>query len=171
LHVGDVEELFAAEEILAGVRNPALHPRFSGGMLGHRGVGDEAAILRVLEEDAVEAGRVAIGPGDGGREIVDDQAVHDAAEEAPGDLQAVEHGAEILPQADRQERVATAAPRDQQPIDAAPPRGAGVERSSQEPSRLKSVSATSPGSGSAIRPVIAGVPKSHVARANRYSEL
>ena len=64
LHVGDVEEALAAEEVLAGVRDPALHSGFAGRMDRDGGVDDEAAVLRVLEEDAVEARRVAIGPGD-----------------------------------------------------------------------------------------------------------
>ena len=84
LHVGDVEEALAAEEVLAGIRDAALHSGFAGRMDGDGGVDDEAAILGVLEEDAVEARRVAIGPGDDGREIVDDEAPHDAAEERPG---------------------------------------------------------------------------------------
>lgn len=96
-------------------------------MDGDGGVDDEAAVLSVLEEDAIEARGVAIGPGDGGREIVEDEAADDAAKEGPGRLQAVEHGGEILAQADGQEGVAAAAQRDEQAVHAPAPLGAGVE--------------------------------------------
>ena len=95
-------------------------------MFRHGGVDDEAAILGVLKEDAVQARRVAIGPRDGRGEIVDDEAAHDAVEEGPGGFEALEHSAEILPQADGQKRVATEAQRDKQSIDAAAPRGIGI---------------------------------------------
>ena len=88
LHVGDVEEALAAEEVLAGIRDPALHTGFAGRMDRHGGVDDEAAVLGVLEEDAVEARRVAIRPGDRRGEIVHDESAHDAAKEGPGGLQA-----------------------------------------------------------------------------------
>ena len=131
LHVGHIVEGLAAEKILAGVRNPALHTGLAPRVLGDGGVDDEAAVLRVLKEDAVQAGRVAIGPGDRGGEIVDDEAAHDAAKERPRRFQAVEDGREILPQADRQKGVATAAQRHEQAVDAPTPLRVGVEPVSQ----------------------------------------
>jgi hypothetical protein len=66
---------------LARVGDAALDLRLARGMRRQGWIHDEAAVLCVLEEDAIEARRVPVGPGDGGRKIVDDQAAHDAAEE------------------------------------------------------------------------------------------
>jgi hypothetical protein len=64
LQVGEVEEVLPAEEVLADVGDPALHFRFPGGVARDSGIDDEAAVLRVLEEDARDRGRIAIGAGD-----------------------------------------------------------------------------------------------------------
>jgi hypothetical protein len=61
LHVGEVEEVLPAEEVLADVGGPALHFRFPGGVARDSGIDDEAVVLRVLEEDARDRGRLAIG--------------------------------------------------------------------------------------------------------------
>jgi hypothetical protein len=82
------------------------------------GIEQEAAELGVFEEHAVDRGRVAIGPGDDGLEIVTDQAAHDAPIEGPGRLQLVEDRGEILPQGDPEKRVAAEAEGDQQPVHA-----------------------------------------------------
>ncbi len=121
LHLGQVAEGLAAEEILAAVGNPALHFRFSRRVADDGGVDDEAPVLRVLEKHAVDPGRVAIGAGDDGLEIVLDEALDHAAEEHPGALQAVEDGREILAQGDGQKRVAAEAERDEQAVHAAAP--------------------------------------------------
>jgi hypothetical protein len=56
---------------------------------------DRAAIFGISEGGPM----VSSSPPAGG-EIVDDQAAHDAVEEEPGRLQAVEHGREILGERD-----------------------------------------------------------------------
>src|SRR5262245_27785918 len=94
-----------AEEILATVGNAALDFRLAGRVGGDGGVHEESAVLGVFEEDAIDSRRVAIWAGDDGLEIVSDEAVHDAAKEAPGGLQSVEHGREILAQRDGEKRI------------------------------------------------------------------
>ena len=49
-----------------------------------RGVGDEAAVAGVLEEAPREARVQRVGPGDGGREVIDDEVARHAPEEGPG---------------------------------------------------------------------------------------
>ncbi len=90
LHLGQVPEGLAAEEILAAVGNAALHFGFSRRVADDGGVDDEAAILRVLAKHAVDPGRVAIGAGDDRLEIVLDESLDHPAEEHPGALQPVE---------------------------------------------------------------------------------
>jgi hypothetical protein len=96
-------------------------------VLRHRGVHDEPPVLRVLEEHALEMRVVAVGAQDDGLEIVLHQPPDHTAEEDPGGLQAVQHGAEVLAQGDPEERVAAAAEGDQQAIDGAPAPGGGIE--------------------------------------------
>jgi hypothetical protein len=59
LDLGQVPEGLPAEEVLAAIRNAALHFRFPRRVADDGGVDDEAAILRVLQEHAVDTGRVA----------------------------------------------------------------------------------------------------------------
>ena len=63
-HLGQVPEGLPPEEVLPAVGNAALHFRFAGGVAHDGGIEQEAAELGVLEEHAVDRGRVAIGPGD-----------------------------------------------------------------------------------------------------------
>ncbi len=87
-----------------------------------RRVDDEAAELRGLEEDAIDARRVAIGAGDDRLQVVLDQPLDHAPEEGPRGLEAIEDGGQILAQSDPQKRIAAEAERDEQPVDpAAPP--------------------------------------------------
>src|SRR5918996_6238666 len=90
LQVSEIMEGLPAEEVLPRVGDTTLNFRLAGGVRRQRGIDEEATVLGVLEEHAIEAGGIAVGPGDGRREIVDDQAADDAAEEQPGRLQAVE---------------------------------------------------------------------------------
>jgi hypothetical protein len=120
LHVGEVEEVLPAEEVLADVGDPALHFRFPGGVARNSGIDDETAVLRVLEEDARDRGRIAIGAGDDRLEIIDDQPARHAAEEPPRRFQAVEDGLEILPQTQPEKRVATVPEGDEESVDPAP---------------------------------------------------
>ena len=76
---GDLAQAEVVEE--EQVRRPALHFRFPGGVARDSGIDDEAAVLRVLEEDARDRGRIAIGVGNDRLEIIDDQPARHAAEE------------------------------------------------------------------------------------------
>jgi hypothetical protein len=78
-----------------------------------RRIDEKAAELGVLEEHAVQGGRVAVGAGDDGLEIIDHEPFDDAAEERPRAFEAGEHGGQILAQADGEERVPTETQRDE----------------------------------------------------------
>jgi hypothetical protein len=126
LHLGQVAEGLAPEEVLAAVGNPALHLRLAGGVTDDGGIDDEATILRVLQEPALDRRRVAIRPRDNGLEIVLDEALDHAPEEHPGAFQAVDDGGRVLPQADREKRVAAEAERDEQAVHGARAAGEGI---------------------------------------------
>ena len=61
LHVVEIGEDLAAEEVLADIRDAPLDLRLPGGVPRDRRVDEEAAVLGVLEEDPVDLRRVAIG--------------------------------------------------------------------------------------------------------------
>ena len=61
-----------------------------------RRVGDEASVTGVLEEAPGEPRVQRVGPGDGGREVIDDEVAGHAPEEGPGLLQALDHGVQRL---------------------------------------------------------------------------
>lgn len=131
-HLGQVPEGLPAEEILPAVGNAALHFGFPRGVADHGGVDDEAAVLRVLEEHAVDPGGVAIGPGDDGLQVILDEPLDHAAETLPGGLEPVEDGGEVLAQADPEKRVAAEAEGHQQAVHAAPVPGGGIEPPSEQ---------------------------------------
>ena len=56
LHVVEIAEDLAAEEILADIRDAPLDLRLPGGVPRDRRVDEEAAVLRVLEEDPIDRG-------------------------------------------------------------------------------------------------------------------
>ena len=70
--LGDITELGALEEALAHVGDVALDARFVAGMAHARRVGEEAAVLGVVEEAPGRARMEGVGPGHRRREIVDD---------------------------------------------------------------------------------------------------
>jgi len=126
-HLGQVPEGLPAEEILAAVGNAALHFRFSRRVADDGRVDDEAAVLRVLKEHAVDPGGVAIGAGDDRLEVILDEPLDHAAEKRPGGLEPVEDGREILAQADPEKRVAAEAEGHQQAVHATPAARGGIE--------------------------------------------
>ena len=81
--VDDVPEVAALEEALAHVGDAALDARLVAGMTHARGVGDEAAVAGVLEEAPREARVQRVGPGDGGREVIDDEVARHAPRRRP----------------------------------------------------------------------------------------
>jgi hypothetical protein len=96
------------------------------------GVHDEAPELRVLEEHAVDARRVAIGTGDNRLEIVLDEPLDDPTEKHPGGFEPVQDGGQILAQADPEKRVAAIAQGDQQPVDAPALPPVGIEPEAEQ---------------------------------------
>ena len=120
--LGEVPELGALEEALAHVRDAALDARLVAGPAHACGVGDEAALAGVLQEAPREARVQRVGPGHGGREVVDDEVAGHALEERPGRLQTLDYRVQPLARGRPDEAVPRVAPdHDQRPDRAAPP--------------------------------------------------
>ena len=83
---------------------------------GHGRVDEEAAVLRVLEEDPVDLGRVAIGARDDGLEIVDHEPADHALKEGPRRLQPREDRRQVLAEGDPQEGVPAEGQRDEESV-------------------------------------------------------
>ena len=133
---GEVPELRALEEALAHVRDAALDPRLVARPAHARGVADEAALAGVLEEAPGEARVQRVGPGHGGREVVDHEVAGHALEARPGRLQALDHRVQRLAGGRPDEAVPRVAPdHDQRPDRAAPP-ALGV-RDEAEPAEVQ----------------------------------
>ncbi len=124
--VDDVPEVAALEEALAHVGDAALDARLVAGMTHARGVGDEASVAGVLEEAPREARVQRVGPGDGGREVIDDEVARHAPEEGPGLLQALDHSVQLLAGGGPHKAVAGVAPDDDQRPHRAPAAALGV---------------------------------------------
>ena len=133
LHVVEIAEDLAPEEILADIRDPALDLGFSGRVPRHGRVDEEAAVLGVLEEDPVDLGRVAIGARDDGLEIVDHEPAHHALKEGPRRLQPREDRRQVLAEGDPQEGVPTEGQRDEEPVDVPVRTGGGIRPQAQPP--------------------------------------
>ena len=124
--VDDVPEVAALEEALAHVGDAAFDARLVAGMTHARGVGDEAAVAGVLEEAPREARVQRVGPGDGGREVIDDEVARHAPAEGPGLLQALDHSVQLLAGGGPHKAVAGVAPDDDQRPHRAPAAALGV---------------------------------------------
>ena len=75
------------QEALPDVGDVSLDFRLVPGMAHAGRVGNEAPVLAVLEEAACDVWTQGVGPGHGGREVVEYQVAGDAAEEGPGRFQ------------------------------------------------------------------------------------
>ena len=84
------------EEAFAHVGDAALDARLVAGTAHASGVGDEALVAGVLEEAPREARMERVGPGDRGREVIDDEVAGRAPEEDPGGLQTLDHRVQRL---------------------------------------------------------------------------
>ena len=134
--LGEVAKLRALEEALAHVRDAALDPRLVARLAHARGVADEATLAGVLEEAPREARVQRVGPGHGGREVVDHEVAGHALEARPGRLQALDHRVQRLAGGGPDEAVPRVAPdHDQRPDRAAPP-ALGV-RDEAEPAEVQ----------------------------------
>ena len=125
-HLGEVPELRALEEAFAHVRDAAFDARLVTGPAHARGVGDEAAVAGVLEEAPGEARVQRVGPGHGGREVVDDEVAGHAPEAGPGRLQALDHRVQPLARGGPDEAVPRVAPDHDQRPHRAPAAALGV---------------------------------------------
>ena len=133
---GEVPELRALEEALAHVRDAALDPRLVARLAHARGVADEATLAGVLEEAPREARVQRVGPGHGGREVVDHEVAGHALEARPGRLQALDHRVQRLAGGRPDEAVPQVAPDHDQRPDRAPPPALGV-RDEAEPAEVQ----------------------------------
>lgn len=133
LHLGQVAEALASEEVLAGKRNPPLHLGLPGRLRRHGRVRDEAPVLGVLQEDPAERGGIPVGPRDRRRQVVEHEPMRDPAEEVPGHLQPVEERGEVLAEAHGQAGVAAVAEGHQEAGDAAPRARRGIRPPPEDP--------------------------------------
>ena len=133
LHVVEIAEDLAPEEVLADVRDAPLDLRLPGGVPRDRRVDEEAAVLGVLEEDPVDLGRVAIGARDDGLEIVDHEPAHHALKEGPRRLQPREDRRQVLAEGDPQEGVPAEGQRDEEPVHVPARAGGGIRPQAQPP--------------------------------------
>ena len=134
--LGEVAELRALEEALAHVRDAALDPRLVARLAHARGVADEAAPAGVLEEAPREARVQRVGPGHGGRKVVDHEVAGHAFEAGPGRLQTLDHRVQPLARGRPDEAVPRVAPDHDQRPDRAPPAALGV-RDEAEPAEVQ----------------------------------
>jgi hypothetical protein len=133
LHVVEIAEDLAPEKILAHVGDPAFHTGFSSRVPRHGRVDEEPAVLRVLQEDPVDLGGIAIGARDDGLEIVDHEPTHHALKEGPRRLQPREDRRQVLAEGDPQKRVPTEGQRDQEPVDVPMHTGGRIRPQTQPP--------------------------------------
>ena len=96
LHVIAIEPALAAEEAFAQVGDVALDGGLALGVAGEGGVDHEAAVAGVLGEGALEEGLVAVGLGDGGFEVVQDDPGGHPVEEGPRVLEPLDQIRQLL---------------------------------------------------------------------------
>src|SRR5581483_39988 len=121
--VREAVERPALEEALAHVRDAPLHVRLVLRVSRARRIGQEAAVLAVLQEAPRQPRRERVGPGHRRREVVQHQRPRHAAEERPGRLEAGDHLLQRLPEQRPDEGVARVGQDDhQRPHHALPPR-------------------------------------------------
>lgn len=127
LNVFGAEEALAAEEVLPNVRHLAFDVRFSRRVASHGRVDDEASVLGVLAEGSLEDRVVAIGFGDGCRQVVFDDTGCDTAKGLPGHLQTIDDVLERLVAGDVHVHVAAVDQDHDQGPEQLPALGLGIE--------------------------------------------
>lgn len=127
LHVLGVEEALTPKEVLADVGHHALDMRLPRRVANHGRIDDEASVLRVLTEGPLEDRVVAIGLGDGRRQVVFDDAGGHPAKELPSCFQAVDHILELLPAGDVNVHVAAVNEDHDQSPEQLPTLGLGIK--------------------------------------------
>ena len=114
--VGQVDELLSGEEVVLHVVDDPFDPWLVGRGGHPGGVDDEAAGLGVLHEGVVDPRRGVLGRDDDRLHVVGDDDGEDAAEVAPGGLEAPDHLFGGLEERRPDELVAAEAGREDQPV-------------------------------------------------------
>ena len=131
MHLGEVEPLFAPEEVLAHIGDRPLDVGLARRIPGSGRIQHEAPVASILLEGALEDGIVAIGPAHGRLEVVQNEANRHAPKELPGVLQSVEELGQLLAGCDVDVLVAAVGQRDDQGVGRTVALGLGIPHRTQ----------------------------------------
>lgn len=91
-----IEPALSTEEVLSHVWDLPFDVGLALGVVGGGRIDDESSVGGILRKGPLEDGLVALGPDDGGSQVVEDDPRREAPEELPGRFQAIDHVLQLL---------------------------------------------------------------------------